>query len=135
MPSTIIKLDPDQDWYVVWSTVVDAPTHWGARAEIERRYENAAPDRFARADATGTSAQWGGWVGPQPYSWETRAEALVVSAGNCGIEDPRGCWASLPYRNLRKFCDRMERGDDLDDLVVWEKFDDEPATHQKETER
>lgn len=64
MPSYIIKPEPDQDFYVIWSTIVDGPTEWGTRAEVEEhllaeaaRHQAAeTAQRFDRADETGSSA-------------------------------------------------------------------------------
>lgn len=64
MPSYIIKCAPDEDLYLEWSTVVEAPTAVGTRAEmLDHLTENTsetgihAPEaRLQRADTTGTSA-------------------------------------------------------------------------------
>jgi hypothetical protein len=74
MPSYIVKVSPDEDLYVKWSTIVDEPTAWGTREEMfeflmdqdEKKPEYAGPeieDRFARADQRGTSSFSGefGW--------------------------------------------------------------------------
>jgi hypothetical protein len=63
----ILKPDPAEDLYVVWINAVDGPSAWGTRAEIEKELDNpvylddsrkspADPERFARADRTGTSS-------------------------------------------------------------------------------
>lgn len=75
MPSIVMKEAPDVDFYVVWSSVVEAPVAVGTRAEIEWRVEGARAARFARADATGTSAMWVEVAGmrdryPEEGSWE-----------------------------------------------------------------
>lgn len=81
MPYYIVKAAPDQDLYMEWSTIVDAPTFIGTREEILAYLERAAarartptPEEIAiiqelginladtpetqvqRADETGTSA-------------------------------------------------------------------------------
>lgn len=74
MPQYVVKVTPDDDLYVMWSTVVDAPAVWGTRDEIaehllrrdEKKPEFAKPeieDRMARADLYGTSSFQGdyGW--------------------------------------------------------------------------
>ena len=80
MPTIVIKPDPDTDLYATWSTVVDAPTWVGTRAELlaelihDPPTGRSAPDvtprqaaeaRLNRADKTGTSAfpefGFGGW--------------------------------------------------------------------------
>ena len=65
MPSYIVKPDPLRDEYVIWSTIVDAPTAVGTRAELEQLLtmhdgpEAAAGERFDRADSAGTSDKAG----------------------------------------------------------------------------
>ena len=116
MPSYIVKASPDEDYYVMWSTVVDAPTFAGTRAEMETCHyltpQDVAPERFARADQYGTSAQWGadepGQEIIRPYGWDT---AECVYQG----ED---AYALLPRDRLREFCDRLGRDEPVDDLLV-----------------
>lgn len=61
MPSFIVKPNPDRDFYVRWSTIVDDATACGSRAELTeyltkfKPYWEADPARFERADETGTS--------------------------------------------------------------------------------
>lgn len=66
MPSYIVKVAPDIDLYVYWSTIVDAPTAIGSRDELAewlRQRGYAADDqRFDRADRTGTSSVDGFYV-------------------------------------------------------------------------
>lgn len=75
MPSYIIKPRKDEDFYVVWSTVVDTVTGWGTRKELEgdawlgRRKGAADAERFDRADEKGSStsgeiADWYTWDDP-----------------------------------------------------------------------
>lgn len=129
MPSYIVKATPTEDFYVMWSTVVDAPTGWGDRAFIESHYpgEQSTPDRFARADANGTSANWPDWpADDQPYSW---TDSDGFGLGEVGPYREDGHY-SLPRANLRAFCDRLEsdpRGEETADLLVFESFQDDPA--------
>lgn len=73
MPTFIIKPDRDQDFYVAWSSIVDAPTAWGDRDEVARAVADydgpgeAKPDRFDRADRHGSSARFGS---PPTYGYE-----------------------------------------------------------------
>lgn len=75
MAHRIIKPSPDDDFYVSWSTIVDAPLCWGTRDEVlkfelevdERKEQFARPvweTAFDRADDTGTSqpSGWDGWA-------------------------------------------------------------------------
>ncbi|MFD6565482.1 hypothetical protein [Micromonospora profundi] len=74
MPSIVIKPERDRDFYVIWSTIVEAPTAWGTRAEVrgylaedwEERSPGRTPDmlddfdgRLDRAAVHGTSALGG----------------------------------------------------------------------------
>lgn len=63
MSHIIIKVSPDVDRYVEWSTVLDGPTAIGTRADMLREImatnDQPAGDiekRLRRADMTGTSA-------------------------------------------------------------------------------
>jgi hypothetical protein len=73
MPSFIVKATPHDDIYCEWSTVVDAPTFVGTRAEMRdwllqpkdvpgvgrvSAYESDVDARLARTDQHGTSAEY-----------------------------------------------------------------------------
>ena len=69
MPSYIVKAAPEQDFYVIWSTVTESPHCWGGQRAVrawlhvhEDRPANDQP-RWDCADATGTSSLDGfyGW--------------------------------------------------------------------------
>jgi len=79
MGTIILKVAPDQDLYVAWSSIVEAPVGFGTRAEmladLRRDWHRAHPDciprpgtgpevRLERADATGTSAYRDGDYAP-----------------------------------------------------------------------
>ncbi len=67
MPRFIVKLNTaDQDYYLEWSTVVDAPVTYGmSREEFEQYYAQSygteglrdLPGRMARVEAKGTSSR------------------------------------------------------------------------------
>lgn len=67
MGSFIVKLkDADSDWYLIWSSVVDAPTTYGMTlAELKVFYEDEhgkegmaeLTDRLARVESKGVSAR------------------------------------------------------------------------------
>lgn len=66
MPRIVFKVTRDEDRYVEWSTIVEAPTFTGTRAEMmahlspgELIYGHQPEDRLRRADETGTSAAGG----------------------------------------------------------------------------
>lgn len=125
MPSYIVKADPDQDFYVRWSTIVDAPTDWGTRSHLERsarRPEEVTPDRFARADERGTSADWPGFApDEQPYGWTDSDGFIVgeVDLSNDQRNDDEGGWYVLPRANLRALCERLDAEQDPSDLLIW----------------
>lgn len=62
MGTTIYKVGDDQ--YVIWSSVVEAPTMWGTRAELTgylvndgiAELQRSIGERFARTDEHGTSS-------------------------------------------------------------------------------
>ena len=117
MPSFIVKPVRDRDEYVVWSTVVDAPTAVGTRTELlpvlleMYGYEAGDPARFDRADEHGTSAHgpWFGWsedefpLGnmhwePGPASYQVRRANLATYARADIAEDTAACLALVePY--------------------------------------
>lgn len=70
MPTIVMKESPDSDFYIGWSSVVEAPV-WGAdregaleilRRESDPYLRDDAPhhpeQRLKRADETGTSSMW-----------------------------------------------------------------------------
>ena len=75
MPTYVIKAEPDVDLYVLWSTVVEAPTFTGTRAEVtqhliwltDNEQAKQIEARFDRADARGSSGippfDYGTWEG------------------------------------------------------------------------
>jgi len=111
MPSYILKPKPDEAFYVQWSTVVDSPTAWGTRQALsaalsEWDARRAAPERFDRADLTGTSAH-GGYY----YGWNCDT-ALIRELD--GVPD-----GLIRLSDLRQVCEAIEREDvaALRDLV------------------
>ena len=114
MPTFIVKADPDDDFYVHWSTVVDAPTKWGPRDSSE------PAERWERADQNGTSAAWPELPDDeQPFGWNDD-EFMVME-----IEPyaPGGHYWTLPRKNLRAFCERIEQGVDPSDLMIANPFE------------
>jgi hypothetical protein len=81
MGNFLMKPDPNEDFYVEWSTVTGDPIAYGDRKEFQEydpeRYKDA---RFDRADETGTSAYlrdmaYGKelWIG---QSWEIKRDMV-----------------------------------------------------------
>ena len=118
MPSFVVKVAPDADAYVVWSTIVAAPTAWGTRDEIAAyllddsplKAEYAHPsitERFDRADATGTSA-----YDPRNYGWDD--DGFIFAQ--------RG-W--LPRARLAEFLASFDPDAETFDETLLEPFEDE----------
>lgn len=100
----IIKATRDRDLFVEWSSIVEAPTFIGTRAEILAHLDRApepwrgdSPDaRVVRAEETGTSMKRDpmapGYVGPLDGAWDDSGQ----------IVEQRG-W--LPRARLAEFLD------------------------------
>ena len=117
MPTYIIKPSRDEDFYVWWSTVVDAPIGWGPRDYVPLDNEGS-PERFARADERGTSANWPDWpVEKMPFGWNV-SEWRITNQDD--LEETGEGWWLLPRKNLREFCRRRDAGEQIADLVKWE---------------
>lgn len=108
MGSVVLKLAPDLDEYVMWTTNCDSPASTiGDResmvAYLVEYYDNTpeeAEERVARADRCGTSMMMKGWG-----RWGCKG--FIVYEAVAG-HAPR--W--LPRENLRGFC----LADDEDDM-------------------
>lgn len=115
MPSYIVKPDRDEDFYVMWSEVVDAPTGWGTRAEFKANPwftpDDVADARFDRADQAGSSASWGDPNDPI-YGWQDDAFVYLQ----------RGV---LPRGNLREAINRLNTDEHADIGDLLKPFDDE----------
>lgn len=92
--SFVIKCEPDEDRYIYWSDMVEAPHAMSGReAMIDYLvcYHDHAPgkaeERLARADRTGTSAMINGWL-----TWEDESGPIF---------EQRGC---VPRAKLWEFC-------------------------------
>lgn len=112
MPSFVVKPNRDEDFYVYWSTVVDAPTAFGSRAEMLQHHE-ITPDRMRRADLNGTSAH-----DVRDYGWDDRAFLVC----NIDFAERRNDHSySVPRKKVRELCERLHAGKDVGDLLVPEK--------------
>ena len=119
MPTYIIKPSRDEDFYVWWSTVVDAPIGWGPRDYVPLDNEGS-PERFARADERGTSANWPDWpIEKMPFGWNV-SEWRITNQDD--LEETGEGWWLLPRKNLREFCRRRDAGEQIADLVKWEPY-------------
>ena len=61
MPHFIVKVAKDEDLYMDWSTIADAPAGWGSREDMIGF--GIEPDRLDRADENGASTigEVSGW--------------------------------------------------------------------------
>jgi hypothetical protein len=82
MGTTVIKVNRDEDFYVVWSSITEDPIAFGDREYIvnalydldDRKAERIPADqrpeaRIERADKLGTSARWPSLTDPA-YHWD-----------------------------------------------------------------
>lgn len=118
---TIIKPTQYDDFYVVYSSVADAPIRWGTRADLEAAYAYGRPDKFDRADETGTSSLRG-W-----YGWTE--QTLIVREGFRPGTFPANAWAAIvPIAQLRQFCESIdEQGywNPPAGMITWDVVDDD----------
>lgn len=105
MPSYIVKPKPDEDYYVRYSTIVDAPTAAGTRADWLARGED--PARLDRADASGSSALWPSTQRPA-YGWH---ETEISVREGWPTAPPEGtCFTLVSRSDLRILFETL--GDD-----------------------
>lgn len=111
MGSQIIKVTPDRDLYMEWSSVVEAPTFIGTRAELAAYlaepkvhyrqttidHPEAIEERLARADETGSS-------GYRPFgcTWDDASGEIYQQRGH------------LRRDRFAEFCDRILAAQDFD---------------------
>ncbi len=122
MGTIILKVDPDRDLYVEWSSVVESPTYIGTRAEflayltheIPDGYSplpgNSPEDRLARADETGTSACYG----TPPHFGAFDAGGFIV--------EQRGV---LPRADLGRFVDALLAENETTAYELLQPFEDD----------
>jgi len=129
MAEYIVKPSRDEDFYVSWSTEVDAPTACGPRVWLSQHLggKAGAAERFDRADLHGSSCRvrseetghsWYGW-GDDDFL------VMEVEIANRRFDGAYRC----PRSNLRAMCERMLADEDADvsDLLVFEAYEDETA--------
>jgi len=112
MPSYIVKPLADEDFYVVWSTVLDAPTTFGSRAELAAGlgHQEDTSERLDRADEYGTSMndpeiprdrQWFGW---HDKAFMLREWPIPNARHDEGIYE-------IPRENVRALCEQDDGAD------------------------
>lgn len=84
MPGYIVKINPNDDLYIYWSTITDCPHFCGTRAELSNYLDEIhvnSPERWKRADTYGTSAQVSGVDKTfRFYAWD-ETEFITESRG------------------------------------------------------
>lgn len=104
MTTTVVKIDRDVDFYVMWESITESPTMWGTRSALCRPSMVEA-GRFGRADAHGSSSLWGwGWWDDDTFIYEQRGilRRAKMREAVARLEDDReACICDL----LEKFWD------------------------------
>lgn len=114
MPTIVIKPERDQDFYVGWSTIVEAPAWFGSRTEAagyiaEDHRQHGGPtappeERLARADEYGSSikpeANFGyGYWDHDGFIYEQRGvlprKHLIEACRLLAAENEPGVWDLL----------------------------------------
>lgn len=108
MPSYVVKPVRDDDFYVIWSTIVDAPTAFGDRAEVAEM-RDVTEDRLQRADANGTSA-----FDADIFGYADQ-EFLLHNVDFKGWRNDRAYF--VPRTNLKELCRRIGADEDVGDLL------------------
>jgi hypothetical protein len=129
MPQFIYKEAPDVDYYVAWSSVVDAPAFTGTREQMlthlqrsaDRYLKDDAPHhperRLERADATGTTSLWVEHAGmrdkyPEDGAWDDDTHIYRQD----GV---------LTRANLFTLCHRLDADPNADVSDLLAPFDDD----------
>lgn len=78
MPHYIVKVAPERDAYLEWSTIVDSPVATFTRATAVAAF---GEERVARTDQNGTSALYFDWLSGSQQSggWDD-SEQIVYEA-------------------------------------------------------
>jgi hypothetical protein len=76
MGSIVVKPERYEDLYIIWSSIVEAPTYWGSRSELVREGPLwLKMEYFDRADACSSSSQI------FPESWEEDWGLIFMQSG------------------------------------------------------
>lgn len=124
MPGIVIKPVPDENFYIIWSTVVDNVTFLGEREHVIAHLcsrgdaNDEVQDRLVRADANGTSAMWPE-TGPDAYGGWNDDGFIVHNMKH--FDTAR--W--LPRELLYSYCERIVEGEDLHAEMLTEALSDE----------
>lgn len=126
MPRYIVKPRPSEDFYVIYSTVVDAPVVWGTREDMLTD-EDTDESRMNRTDTYGSSTLWPSTQNPY-MGWNSQ-QHFQIREGIHPDYLPDGAWACYVDRdNLRALCETAEddgRFKPTDEMVeYWYYFED-----------
>lgn len=110
MGQTILQPDANEDFYVLWSSVVDAPVAFGSREEISEiliadavlKATEETQARFERTAAHGTSS--------------------MFAPSDTMIYQQQG---TLKRADLKELCTRLAENEDADVTDLLTSFDDE----------
>lgn len=102
MADTIIKPKANEDFYVVYSSIIDSPKYYGSRENLMGIYPDATDDRFQRADKYGSSALW-----CSPHGWEdthimVREDIVDETQGDSFV-------GYVERERLREFCESRQK--------------------------
>lgn len=111
MPNYLIKPERDEDLYVDWSTIVEAPVAWGPKWFLQEADPATYKDeRFERADEYSTSALWF-----ESY-WEKQGYEIYMQQG------------TIPRSRLKELTEVLEiegiSDDDPRVLALLDPFED-----------
>lgn len=129
MGKIVMKEAPDVDYYVEWSSVVEAPTFGGGRVEMLEHltmYDQPQADprfqpeaRLQRADETGTSSMWVhaqlGTDRPEEGAWDDWGQIYMQQ----GL---------LDRPNIFVLTRRIMESKSADATDLLRPFEDSPAT-------
>ena len=127
MPNYVVKPDGDEDFYVLWSEGVDAPTAYGDR-DFMLTYHGVADtprhrqERVERADETGSSALWPSSDAPI-YGWWDKDQTFIVVEVEI-LDRRHDGFYQVGRDNLRALCERVSAGQDVTDLLTFEVWED-----------
>jgi len=136
MARFIYKEAPDVDYYVEWSSVVDAPTMTGTRAQM-LAYTQQSSDPYLREDAphhperrlercdeTGTTSMWIATSSAESPEFAAKGYPEDGSwADDSYIYHQEG---SLTRANLFELCHRLDADPSADVSDLLKPFEDDP---------
>lgn len=123
MSTTVLRIAPDRDEYVVWESIIDEPIFAGTREDVARYLRDQidddvalqikqgyaeVEDRLDRAEKNGTSACW-----DDGKDWDGDRKSIFQQQGWVKVED------------MAKMSLMLDRGEDVSELVAPLKDEDD----------